>query len=133
MSNVRRNVVLLLAVLLGFTTLTATASATPPTTQVGVREVVLEVTGGIAGIHETFEVTPDSAHPNKDRIFTLVRQREFRTLKDQYLPENQCCDFFHYTLTVAYTNGRTKTVETMDGADAPEILFGVIRLIRFKG
>ena len=75
--------------------------------------------------------TVDAEHFGEDgaRLLRLVSKPEFLALKPRYGPENPCCDFFIYTVTVTYDGGHTKTVRTSEVAeDTPEILWNVILL-----
>lgn len=107
----------------------ATAADVPgPKTPVANR-VELVRTGGITGTPKTWVV--DNAHFGEDgaRLLRTVSTPEFLALKPLYGPQNPCCDFFVYTLTVTYNGGHTKTVKTSELAtDQPELLTNVIRL-----
>ncbi|GIV97450.1 MAG: hypothetical protein KatS3mg057_2107 [Herpetosiphonaceae bacterium] len=58
----------------------------------------------------------------------LIESAEFMALKENYIPQNTCCDRISYTLTVA-TPQAEKTVRTMDGVDWPPVLEQTINLL----
>jgi len=85
---------------------------------------VLERTGGFANLHDTFTV--DRTTVGGQRALRLAGSPKFRSLRSSYLPQNLCCDRFAYRVTVSYPGAHRKTVSTVDGATAPQILWDVI-------
>ncbi|MFC4144635.1 protealysin inhibitor emfourin [Micromonospora mangrovi] len=83
-------------------------------------------TGGFAGLTQDFTVLSSTVHTSTPDLMYTVNGREFRSLAPSYLPSSNGADRYVYTVTVSYTNGATKTVTTMDGADAPAVLWQVI-------
>jgi hypothetical protein len=106
----------------------ASADTVPgPKTLVASR-VVLERTGGPTGQVFTVVVDAGGAHPDTPRLLRLTSSAEFLALKPSYLPADTCCDFYFYKVTVTYTNDVKKSVLTMEGAEAPDVLRDVIGL-----
>ncbi|RNL90339.1 hypothetical protein EFE23_24135 [Micromonospora solifontis] len=91
-------------------------------------QVTVERTGGFAGVDESYTVLSSTVHLYTTDLMATVNGREFRTLGSAYRPAIPGADRYSYTVSVAYTNGHSKTVTTMDGADAPAVLWQVIDL-----
>ncbi|MFC0004130.1 protealysin inhibitor emfourin [Micromonospora siamensis] len=89
-------------------------------------QVTVVRTGGFAGVDESYTVTSQPGSPFAATLMESVSSREFRSLAPSYLPTPNGADRFRYTVTVAYSNGRTKTVVAVDGADAPAVLWQVV-------
>jgi len=105
-----------------------TAGSTFPHAGTGpAARLVLERSGGFAGTHDTFVV--DRATAGSARVLRLAGTSRFRRLGPSYQPVNPCCDRFSYRLTASYPghHGSAKTITTVDGAPAPQILWDVIR------
>ncbi|GAA3455811.1 protealysin inhibitor emfourin [Dactylosporangium matsuzakiense] len=96
-----------------------TGAATPAATQ-----IVLERSGGFAGEHTAFVV--DTTTVGGAPALQLAGTRRFLRLHAAYLPKHTCCDRYAYRVTVTYRGERTKTVATMQGARAPQVLWDVI-------
>jgi len=101
----------------------------------------IHITGGIAGIDETWALSADGIVTRPDgglavanptdlaALHTAVAAARFFELDAEYLPDDTCCDRFEYT--VSLTQGdRSNRVVTIDDADAPEGLFAVIDAFR---
>jgi hypothetical protein len=86
--------------------------------------IMLDRSGGFAGRHETFRV--DGTTPGGRPSLRAASTREFLRLRSSYQPKNPCCDRFAYELTVTYRSGFRKTVSTVQGTTAPQILWDVI-------
>jgi len=95
--------------------------------------LVLERTGGFAGVHDTFVV--DRSVAAGARVLRLAGTARFRRLGRSYQPANPCCDRFSYRLTVSYPihRGAAKTITTVQGAPAPKILWDVITMTEQVG
>ncbi|WP_203726998.1 hypothetical protein [Paractinoplanes durhamensis] len=93
--------------------------------------IVLERSGGFAGRSETFAV--DQATVGGRKALWLVATPEFRRLRGSYLPVNACCDRFGYRLEVTYRYGLRKTVTTVQGTPAPQILGDVLAEVQRVG
>lgn len=109
-----------------------------------VGEVRLEITGGIAGVHDSVVVDPDgmvlieqSGSPARrqpldaaelDHLRALVVSREFMSLDDTYEPAGLCCDQLNYSVS-ADIDGRTVRSSTADGIEAPDVLEEVIGIL----
>lgn len=108
--------------------------------------IVLEQSGGIAGIHEIWRFYGDGRVVWEDRQKGTRQQMElpadevnnavrqiveggFMDLAEKYMPANRCCDRFTYQLTVVY-EGAVKTVATMDGAEQPPALADALAMVR---
>jgi hypothetical protein len=105
-------------------TTAAAGSAAAPVIFGAARQIVLVRAGGIAGTQDTFVVKRDT--PGGQRALRLAGSWRFRWLRGTYQPKNPCCDRFTYRLTVTYRGGHRKTVATVQGAEAPKILWDVI-------
>lgn len=109
---------------------TAAGAATPGPSGPAV-EIVLDRQGGFAGLHDTFLVDRETAGGQK--ALRLAGSRAFQRLRDSYQPANPCCDRFSYVLSVTYRGGAVKTVSTVQGTEAPRILWDVIAETRLTG
>jgi len=58
-------------------------------------------------------------------VLALIEEAGFFSFRDSYMPQNICCDRFSYGITV-FKDSQSKSVTTMDGAEAPEGLWSVI-------
>ena len=98
----------------------------------------IRVSGGIAGIDETWVLAdgtvlgPDGyvgtlSAADRSSLEAAVAAAGFFDLDAEYLPVDQCCDRFTYRVTI--TRGEdTHTVTTIDAAEAPESLFALIQV-----
>lgn len=114
-----------------FTTLAAAcaaaalAPAAPATAAPAVAtSITLDRSGGFAGRHETFSV--DGTTPGGRPALRMTSTPKFLRLRGSYQPKNPCCDRYAYELTVTYRGGFRKTVSTVQGTTAPQILWDVI-------
>ncbi|MET0424096.1 MAG: protealysin inhibitor emfourin [Actinoplanes sp.] len=107
------------------------AAAPAPTGYGAATRVLLERTGGFAGVHDSFVV--DRSTVGGQRSLRLVESYRFRALRASYVPKNSCCDRFFYQVTVTYRGGFRKTVSTVQGADAPRVLSDVISAVERAG
>lgn len=89
-------------------------------------QVTVTRTGGFAGVDERYTVSSQTVHLSTPDLMYLVNGREFRTLAKSYLPAQPGADRFSYTVAVSYSNGRPRTVSTVEGAEAPAVLWQVI-------
>jgi hypothetical protein len=89
-------------------------------------QVTVVRTGGFAGLTQEFTVLSQTVNTATADLMYTVNGREFRGLAPSYLPTYNGADRYSYTVSVAWTNGATKTVTTMDTADAPAVLWQVI-------
>jgi hypothetical protein len=89
-------------------------------------------TGGLIGIPEHHYV--DTLHRTEGARLArgLAASAEFRGLAEQY-GKPRCCDMFNYTVTVTYSDGKTKSVRIFGPAETPEILREVLRLTVQEG
>ena len=113
------------------------ASGTPTTIAATGSSGTIHISGGIAGIDETWVLAADGtilgpgSHvglltaDQRARLEAAIVAAGFFDLDSEYLPEDPCCDRFNYEVTIT-SGGRTHTVATIDGADAPESLFTLI-------
>ena len=99
----------------------------------------IRVSGGIAGIDETWVLESDGtvlgpdgyvgtlSAADRSSLEATVAAAGFFDLDAEYLPVDQCCDRFTYRVTI--TRGEdTHTVTTIDAAEAPESLFALIQV-----
>ncbi|MBU2667108.1 hypothetical protein KOI35_26730 [Actinoplanes bogorensis] len=93
--------------------------------------IVLERTGGFAGRSDTFVV--DRSTVGGRTPLRAAGSAEFRSLRRSYQLRNNCCDRYTYRITVSYRHGRSKTVDTVQGAPAPRILGYVIDEVQRVG
>jgi hypothetical protein len=115
----------------GLTLAGAAPVAAAPTTATATGfayQVVVDRSGGFAGLHDQYLVNWRMRGADARWVLILTTTKEYKRLAGSYLPANPCCDRFEYLVTVRYTNGVTKKVRTVDGADAPALLWRVIRL-----
>jgi hypothetical protein len=126
----RNSIAVLLAAACAAMTFTPPAAAAAPGPTRATR-IVLERTGGFAGVHDSFAV--DRSTVGGQRPLRMVESRRFTSLRSSYVPKNSCCDRFAYQVTVTYRGGYTKTVSTVQGADAPSELWQVINAVERVG
>jgi hypothetical protein len=93
--------------------------------------LVLERSGGFAGVQDSFVV--DRSVVGGAKPLRLAGSVGFRRLRAAYRPSNPCCDRFSYRITAFYAGGSRKTVATTEGAAAPQILWDVIGLTQRVG
>lgn len=121
----------------------AAAPTTSPATPSGLL-VQYQLSGGIAGLSETWLIYADgrvehsgsgsgqARQLSPDQITTVVaamRAANFASLKESYVPLNQCCDRFLYVITLTL-DGQTRTVRTLDAApDEPPALTRLLSVI----
>ena len=112
----------------------APAAAAPAGTGFGfgfATRVLVERTGGFAGGHDVFVVDRSTAGGQRAR--RLAESHRFISLRSSYRPKNSCCDRYFYHVAVSYRGGYRKTVSTVQGADAPRILFDLISEVERVG
>ena len=89
------------------------SAATP--TGVTVRSVTVHQSGGIAGVDRTWRVTGDT--PGSQRVFAAASNEAVVDSDGTTAPE-VCCDFFVYSISIRYSDGRTVQLSATDGAPA---------------
>lgn len=113
----------------------AVAPATPAAAAPGgfdsASGIVLERTGGFTGERTAFAV--DRSTAGGQRPLRMAESRQFLRLRSSYQPQNPCCDRLSYRITVSYRGGYRKTVTTVQGARAPQILWDVINEVEQVG
>ncbi|BFU45602.1 protealysin inhibitor emfourin [Krasilnikovia sp. MM14-A1004] len=119
-------IVAAIAMTVGLAMTARPASATLPSAS----QVTLARTGGFAGVHDCYVVESTTVHVDTAYLIQLVSSWQFRRLDAAYPASTPGADRFAYTLTVRYGTGRTKTVRTVEGADAPAVLWQAIGLTR---
>lgn len=113
------------------------AGGTPPPTLSG----TLHITGGIAGVDETWSLAADriitgpagETGTMSDAGLEAVREAmaaaDFFALDAEYLPADTCCDRFTYVISLS-DGSRTHTITTLDDAGAPPSLVVLIETFR---
>ena len=123
--NIARNSIVTLVTVCAIAALSPVAPATAAPAAFGsATKIVLERTGGFAGDRTSFVVDPSVV--GGQRPLRIAGSRQFTRLRDSYQPENPCCDRFFYRVTVSYRGGYRKTVSTVQGTNAPRVLWDVI-------
>ena len=123
-TRTRNSIVTLIAVC-GIAALTpATPAAAAPAPFGSATKIVLDRSGGFAGKQDSFVV--DRTTVGGQRALRLAGSYKFKWLRNSYQPKNPCCDRYAYRVTVSYRGGFRKTVRTVQGTDAPRILWDVI-------
>ncbi|WP_433063755.1 hypothetical protein [Dactylosporangium sp. CS-033363] len=103
----------------------APAAAAPSLLPAGqARMILLERSGGFAGERTSFVV--DRTTVGGRPALRMAGSRAFQQLRRSYQPRNPCCDRYAYRVTVTYRLGYRKTVETVQGTNAPHVLWDVI-------
>lgn len=102
-----------------------------PVPSVSATRIVLERTGGFAGLRQEFVVNRSTVGGRQ--VLRLAASADFGRLRRSYQPANACCDRFFYRLTVTYRSAPRKTVTTVQGAAAPAVLWKVISLTERVG
>ncbi|MDG6106349.1 hypothetical protein Daura_19510 [Dactylosporangium aurantiacum] len=87
-------------------------------------KIVLDRSGGFAGERTSFVV--DRTTVGGRPALRMAGSWKFRWLRSSYQPRNPCCDRYAYRVTVTYRGGFRKTVRTVQGTQAPRILWDVI-------
>lgn len=105
----------------------AYAAADRNLTEAPAYRVELHRTGGFIGVDDYFVAY--RGEPGSEELFEIVDGPEFQSLGGSYLPKSRCCDRFMYQLKVWYADREVKAIATMDGGDAPDVLWKVIRLL----
>ncbi|WP_433222326.1 hypothetical protein ACQP00_23170 [Dactylosporangium sp. CS-047395] len=101
------------------------AAAAPSLLPAGqARTIVLERSGGFAGEETAFVV--DRTTVGGRPALRMAGSRAFLKLRRSYQPKNPCCDRYAYRVTVTYRGGHRKSVETVQGTNAPHVLWDVI-------
>lgn len=115
--------------------------SSPTTTAMSSLSGSLRVSGGIAGVDDTWVLEADGTVlgprgatgritlDGLARLEAAVAAADFFALDAEYLPGDQCCDRFTYVLTLA-DGLRTNSVTTIDAAAAPAALFALIDVFR---
>lgn len=93
------------------------------------QSVILEQSGGIAGMQMQFTVSQDTQDARRNNLLSTLGRQEFRTLPSTY-GRLGCCDRFTYKLVVRYPNGQVKTITAVDGKPMPAVLAEAIDLTR---
>ncbi|MEU4218488.1 hypothetical protein [Actinoplanes sp. NPDC026623] len=121
----KRTIIAALAVVSAIAASAPAAPASAATVPAGPAvRIALERAGGFIGGHDTFVV--DRSTAGGHQALRLAGSRKFLRLRGSYQPANPCCDRYSYVVTVSYLHGPRKTVSTVQGADAPRILWDVI-------
>ena len=103
--------------------------------------IVYGRSGGFAGLQQEWTIhadgridLPDGSQKQvevakvKD-LFATIQTANFQTLNESYLPEDDCCDLFTYTVTVQ-TGAKAQTVSMMEGTtNVPGELTAVFQTI----
>lgn len=105
----------------------ARAAAERNLTEALAYRVELHRTGGYLGVDDYFVAY--RGEPGSETLFEIVDGAEFQSLNGSYLPKYRCCDRFMYQLKVWYADREVKAITTMDGGDAPDVLWKVIHLL----
>jgi hypothetical protein len=84
-----------------------------PDREPDVQSVTLTRTGGIAGVDESWRVGPTDAGHRP--VFDAARTEALDDADTGVGKTPPCCDFFQYTVVVAYTDGDTATYRMYDG------------------
>jgi hypothetical protein len=104
--------------------------------------VVFQKTGGFAGVNEQTVVYSDgfiendkgeSFQSSPDVIRTLVSTAEdigFFDLEGNYVPEDHCCDYFNYSLTIRDCEQANTVVTADEVPGAPSELMQIINTIQ---
>jgi hypothetical protein len=109
----------------------ATPAAAAPGGSDSATGIVLVRTGGFTGEQTLFAV--DRSTVGGQRPLRMAGSRQFLRLRSSYQSQNSCCDRFSYRVTVSYSGGYRKTVTTIQGARAPQILWDVINQVEQVG
>ncbi|MCU7724443.1 hypothetical protein ODJ79_12015 [Actinoplanes sp. KI2] len=121
-----------MATLVALGVITAFAPAAPvAAAPILANTIVLDRSGGFAGGQVTFVVDRSTVGGEEPR--RMAGSPEFQRLRSSYQPDNACCDRFSYRLTVSYVGGYRKTVSTVQGTTAPQILWDVISAVERVG
>jgi hypothetical protein len=120
---------------------TTEKAATPATNDMDEAAITFHLSGGLAGVDETWTiypngrvVYPEGEEQNLDaaQVATLLDDIEalgFFEMKDSYGQFSQCNDCFTYTLSVS-SGGKVKSVSTKEGAsDTPPELLQILAKI----
>ncbi|MEV8510458.1 protealysin inhibitor emfourin [Actinoplanes sp. NPDC051475] len=110
--------------------LAATAGAATAAPHPTAAQVTLSETGGFAGVHNRYVVDATTTHVDTPELVRLASTQRFQRLDATYPASTPGADRFAYTVTVRYNDGTTKAVATVEGADAPTVLWRTIDLTR---
>ena len=92
-----------------------------------VQSVTLTRSGGIAGVHETWQVGPaDAGHR---AVFEAASKEALEDADTGAGKTPPCCDFFQYTVVVSYSDGDTATYRMYDGGTADPALDRLVDVV----
>ncbi|MFQ5595793.1 MAG: hypothetical protein ACE5HA_16730 [Anaerolineae bacterium] len=104
--------------------------------------IIYERSGGLAGVSEQWSIYPDGrivagdgrewqVEPEQVKQLTSdIKSLGFFDMSGQYMPLNQCCDRFTYTLVVR-SGDKINRVTTIDAApEVPASLWEVLGAVR---
>jgi hypothetical protein len=84
-----------------------------------VQSVSMTQSGGIAGIHQTWEVGPSDA--GHDAVFEAASTEALEGVEGA-TGEPPCCDFFQFDVTVQYADGSTESLRMYESSAADPAL-----------
>lgn len=124
--NTARGAIVTLIAVCGIAALTPAAPAAAAPVPFGsATKIVLDRSGGFAAQKDSFVV--DRTTIGGRHALRMAGSWKFKWLRSSYQPNSPCCDRFAYRVTVSYRGGLRKTVTTVQGTNAPRILWDVIR------
>jgi hypothetical protein len=98
--------------------------------------VRLVVSGGIAGVHEVYEIHRDdgrtaAARTRVRKVLALAADPAVRDLADagRRGPAVRCCDLRVFDVTVRYADGTRASIRTAEGTPAPLELRHLIAMV----
>lgn len=92
--------------------------------------IVYQKEGGFAGQSQEWEIFPDgrinapggaeltAEQQDTTDVFTAAASDKIQNLADSYVPEDNCCDKFVYTIVIK-TGNDEKSIETSDDVEQP--------------
>ena len=102
--------------------------------------IIYQREGGFAGTSQEWVIHPDgsieapgerelAADPDDtSALLALTTDDEISDLGDSYVPQDDCCDKYFYTITIK-VGDQEKTIRSSDGADQPEELTDLLAAI----
>ena len=102
--------------------------------------IIYQREGGFAGTSQEWVIYPDGSieapgeqeltadRDDTSALLALTADDEISDLDDSYVPQDDCCDKYIYTITIK-VGDQEKTIRSSDGADQPEELTDLLAAI----
>ncbi len=102
-------------------------STSAPEDQTQAVAVTFRKTGGLRPVDERTTFSADASPPagysqaQVDSILDAASDPAFKDLDMPKVPANACCDLQSYQVTIAWADGSSRTLATVDGLEEPKL------------